>query len=93
MPTIPKLRKGLVYVLVIAFGMLVVSWIYSQDFGQPNTVSEQDVLNERIEAKMLETEAEWQERHRVWSEQEVLKETIAEYELRLDGLRREELSL
>lgn len=48
---------------------------------------------ERVVKVMEDTADQWEEKHRVWAEQEVSKEIIAEQEARLEKLREKELSL
>lgn len=58
-------------------------------------IAEQEAseYQERVEAKMVETAADWEEKHKVWAEQEVSREIIAEQEAKLEILREKELSL
>ena len=49
--------------------------------------------DKRVEQKMKETAEDWKLKHKVWSEQEVSKEIIAEQEAKLEALREKELSL
>lgn len=48
---------------------------------------------ERVDQKMVDTTSEWEQKHKVWAEQEVSREIIAEQELKLEALREKELSL
>lgn len=55
----------------------------------PKQVSEYD---KRVEQKMQETAIEWEEKHKVWAEQEVSREIIVEQESKLELLKEKELS-
>lgn len=86
--------KILKWAVIVAVMALVAYGIYQ--LWQGNRTTPQDTsteYQERVDQKMIDTAEDWKEKHRVWAEQEVSKEIIAEEEAKLEVLREKELSL
>lgn len=77
---------------IVAYGLFTVANGVSvmMDDASSSMISEYD---SRVEQKMWVTTEEWNQKHRVWAEQEISKEIIKEQETKLQLLRERELSL
>ena len=95
-----QIVKGLKIGLVIGViaGALFLGF-KAYTMGQPveyinNTVTDnKSDYEKKVEAKIKESSDVWKEKQRVWAEQEVSKEIIAEQEARLEELRAKEMGL
>lgn len=92
------LKKGAKIVLILAVVAAIgyAAWMWqTNDPVEVKSQQAQDTseYQERVEQKMLDTATEWEQKHRVWAEQEVSREIIAEQERKLEALREQELSL
>lgn len=88
------LGKLLKWVVILgAIGMVAYGIFMLWNNSQPTAEQISSEYEERVEQKMVETAEDWKAKHKVWSEQEVSKEIIAEQEAKLESLREKELSL
>lgn len=89
-----KATLKVVGIAAVSIAVLYAGFSYFQNTSKVETITDtQSEYEERVDQKMIDSADEWEERHRVWAEQEVSKEIIAEEEAKLEALREEELSL
>lgn len=91
-----KLAKILIFIVIVAavvFGYRYFSQTSTVTMEMPAVIENTSEYDERVESKMKATADDWVDKHKVWAEQEVSKEIIAEQEEKLIKLREKELSL